>query len=131
MEQQNKDMADGRDQPAQIEHKQKANTQKEMAEDNGARIVREAETARARIYDMPGNVNLEEVINDQLTAIRLQPGGRVCSQGEHRTPHLTQATVVDEDYMLVASHLDLSIKEKIWVHQYVDFSRLLKKGLGG
>ena len=39
MEQQNKDMADGRDQPAQMEHKQKAITQKEMAEDKGARIV--------------------------------------------------------------------------------------------
>ena len=66
------------------------------------RIIKEAESAKARIADVPGRFKTTQ-------------------------NNLSYSAVIDKDYMLVASHLDSSLKEKIINHEYVDFSKLLKK----
>ena len=77
---------------------------KSPEEERAHRVIREAEQAKARIMDMPGRV-----------------------QSGHLDGGLSHSVVLDEDYMLVASHLDSAIKEKIVNHEYVDFSKLLRR----
>ena len=91
-------------------------------------MVGDAENARARIYDVKGNnspvLTLEDQINDRLNAVREQT-----TQMEHEVSvkQNTSAFIADEDYLLVASHLDQTLCEKISAGQYVDFSKLIKK----
>ena len=66
-------------------------------------MIREAENARARIYDVQGNVNTE-------------------TSGFH--PYLTS---LDEDYLMVGNHVDNLIRHKIKNGEYVDFAKLMPR----
>ena len=92
---------------------------KDAAEEISSRMLREAEDSAARVYDVPGN-NLENYVDNQLTEMRreVQVGG---------IPHTELSCLIDEDYMLVANHLDETLKAKIIANQYVDFSKLLNR----
>ena len=61
-------------------------------------MIKEAEKARARVYDMPGNMNLINSIN---------------------------VAQIDEDYQMIDAHVDDSFKKKIANFEYVDFSKLI------
>ena len=61
-------------------------------------MIREAEESRARIYDAKGK---QLIMNNQV-------------------PY-------DNDYLLVASHVDESLRQKIADHEYIDFAKLLRK----
>ena len=75
---------------------------KSAAEERAKRIIKEVENAKVRIMDMPGRSKTTQ-------------------------NNLSYSAVIDEDYMLVASHLDSTLKETIINHEYVDFSKLLKE----
>ena len=86
------------------------------------RMVKEAEEARARVYDVTGKELLIESIDNGLTQIRAE-----CSQpknGEHQEGNCCG---VDNDYLLVASHLDKNMRTRILNYEYVDFAKLLRK----
>ena len=40
---------------------------------------------------------------------------------------LVHSMIVDEDYLVVAAHVDAATKQKIEVGEYVDFAKLLPK----
>ena len=87
-------------------------------------MVREVEDSRARVYDIKGNdmINLPEVVNEKLGELRVQ------LQGNQR--HLVgpqTSAYMDEDYMLVASHVNRWTRQKIINREFVDFNKLLKK----
>ena len=82
-----------------------------MAEEKAGNMIREAESAKAHIYDIPGN-ECEGVLN--------------FINAENAPMQNTSAAKVDEDYMLVASHLDENLRAKILNQEYVDFAKLLK-----
>ena len=63
-------------------------------------MVKEAESAKARMFGIPGNNN--------MVAIK-------------------QATIFDDDYMSIGTHLDGSIEKKIVNNEYIDFSKLLPR----
>ena len=70
----------------------------QMTPTRSEEMVREAEKAKARIYDVKGKAN----------------------QGSH-------SLMFDEDYIVVGSHVDDVIKRKIAGGEYIDFSKLLTK----
>ena len=76
-------------------------------------LVRAAERSRARIYDVAG-----KDINQVNTTL-----GKVLHQ--HELFHLV---IVDEDYLVVATHLDEGTKRKIILGKYVDFAKLIPHG---
>ena len=39
-----------------------------------------------------------------------------------------QSALCDENYLLIGSHLDMSLQHKIINHEYVDFAKLIPKG---
>ena len=63
-------------------------------EGNAAKMIQEAEKARATMFEVPGKYNTSQI---------------------------------DEDYQMIDSHLDDSLKHKIQAFEYVDFARLISK----
>ena len=63
-------------------------------------MIREAEEAKAYIYEVPG-----KYLN----------GNKV------------QSTIVDEDYLLVGSYVDNGMRRKIIEGEYIDFAKLMPK----
>ena len=80
-----------------IDAQQSTMTPEEKAE----KLIKEAEAAKARIYSTPGKC---EEINKQFHSV-----------------------IVDEDYLLVASHVDSAMYNKIILGGYVDFARLIPR----
>ena len=66
-------------------------------EDKADQLIRDSEQAKARIYDLQGK------------------------EPVHST------TSIDDDYLLVAAHVDEVIQRKIANHEYVEFAKLLPK----
>ena len=86
---------------------------KELAVERAEEIIQEAESARAGIYEIPGK-QCELEINNKLNELRMNVKSLASAQ-------------LDEDYLLVASHVDPIIRQKIINHEYVDFAKLLRK----
>ena len=84
--------------------------QKETPEELADKILKEAEGARAQIFDVPG----KQIQNPQSTGFNLNQ-------------EFVHSMWVDEKYCSVASHVDPLIKERIIRGQYVDFSKLIPK----
>ena len=74
--------------------------------DNRDRVVMEAERAKARIFNIPGKST------NNASAIDL---------------HKWQTAMIDESYVTIGTHLDLSLRQKIESGGYVDLSRLLPR----
>ena len=70
-------------------------------EEKVEKLVKEAEAAKARIYSTPGKI---VDVNKQVHSV-----------------------LVDEDYLLVASHVDTATFNKIVTGEYVDFVKLIPK----
>ena len=81
------------------DHRQHQLTPEEKAQ----KLIQEAEAHKAkRVYDLPGKSPLE--ISKQIHSV-----------------------MVDDDYLLVASHVDPSTLNKIILGEYVDFAKLLPR----
>ena len=74
-------------------------------------MIKEAEEAKARIYEVSGNKNNHW--SNFAPWLNLSAIPKV------------QSSIVDEDYRLVAAHVKESIKMNILNHEYVDFAKLL------
>ena len=88
---------------------------KDVAEEKADHFVKEDEASKVRIYDVSGNA--ENLIESEIEQICTELGR--CKK--------TNSCYVDDDYMLVASHLDKAMHLKITNHEYVDFSKLLRR----
>ena len=85
-----------------------------------ADFVREAEASKVRIFATPGNFNITDNLVDKfLTQTRNEQ-----EQNQTQTCH---SAVVDENYLVIGTHLDQSLVDKIVNGEYVDFARLLPK----
>ena len=82
-------------------------------EDDGDRVIREAEASKARLFATPGN--------EQNSL------GCLNNWGQYR---VTQSAAVDENYMVVGTHVDQSLQQKIINNEHVDFSKLLPRNRG-
>ena len=82
-----------------------------MPEEQGEKLIKEAEAVKARIFTTPGK---------QISL----------SQGEEGDANINKQfhlVMVDEDYLLVASHVDHNTLTKIVNGEYVDFAHLLAR----
>ena len=104
--------------PSQVDsvrgEKDKRKANKDEAEDCAVKMVQDAEASKARVYDVPG----ENQIESRLKQIRME------QQGKHV---VNVAHSVDDNYMLVASHVEDVTRAKVLNHQYVDFAKLIKR----
>ena len=101
--------------------KEPSRPKKSAQEERADHMLQEAEASKARVYGVKGRT--EDDIDFCLNQIRiLQKGDR----GDKDLDSLG-CTVMDDNYMLVASHVDMQLKQKIWDHEYIDLARLLRK----
>ena len=90
---------------------------RDLVGEKSKRLVNEAENAKARIYEVPGEFNYyldENSVHDHDQMVSMNQ--RKASTAE-----------MDEDYRLVASHIDHRTRVQILNHEYVDFSKLLPR----
>ena len=84
-------------------------------------MLQEAEASKARVYGVKGRT--EDEIDFHLNQIRfLQKEDN--SDGELVSPG---CAAMDDNYMLLPSHVDAQLKQKIWDHEYINLARLLRK----
>ena len=86
--------------------------QVDMAEERANDLIREAEAAKDRIYNLEGR----EYSNKQIKDFQYDV--------ENRFVH---SAMVDENYLIVAAHVDEITQKKIQSGQYVDFARLIPR----
>ena len=80
------------------------------------RLIQESEGCRAKIFDVPGNKNFIQFSQPEMPRYELDLNNE-----------FVHSAMVDENYQLVASHLDESIQEKIIRGDYIDFGKLVPK----
>ena len=74
-------------------------------------MIQEAEAAKARIFDLQGKRDVIEQFGEKYGSLDVRSD-------------IVHPAMVDENYMLVAAHLE-SLQRKIIQGDYVDFSKLL------
>ena len=79
-------------------------------EEKANRLVREAEQAKLQLYDVPGR-NFQNFPNVRSNFVE---------RGE-------PISAMDNDYLMVAAHVDENTQAKIAAGEYVDFSKLVPK----
>ena len=91
----------------------------DSVEAHRAEEVREREASKARMFATPGN---SDNINGDFNCLNVN--GFEANQG---SPPLIQqySSMVDENYLVIGSHVDGTTQNKILNNEYVDFSRLL------
>ena len=80
----------------------------EEYEDCTEKLIREAEKAKAKIFQTPGNIVLPQ-------------------DDENFEQNFLLLTVVDQDYMFLAGHVGAQLKAKIESGEFIDLSKLLPK----
>ena len=90
-----------------------------MPEQRTDRIIRQSEAAKARINQVPGKT--AKMLADEVV---MQQDKDNLEQVVTRRK-IMHSTLVDEEFCLVASHVEESIKRKIEEGEYVDFAKLL------
>ena len=80
----------------------------EEYEDHADKMIREAEKAKAKIFQTPGNIALPH-------------------SNENLQQNFLLSTVVDQHYMFLVGHVDAQLKAKIESGEFVDLSKLLPK----
>ena len=91
------------------------------AERRSEDIIRRAETAKARMIELPGNQDLYPM------------GTNILSNGNNVQSHTTQShsSFIDDEYCIVAAHIDDCLKKRIEDGEYVDFNKLLLRDISG
>ena len=85
------------------ENEPSAGDEDEIPEDRMERAIREAEQGKTRIFQTPGR----ELLDLQSSYVH--------------------SAMVDQDYYVLAAHLDESVQNKITRGEYVDFAKLIPK----
>ena len=85
----------------------------EQTERRGEQLIRNAEAAKARMVDVPGRNNDN---TNGFAQTNVQPKNE-----------LMWSVMVDQDYLMVAAHIDEAMKRKVINGEYVDFIRLLPR----
>ena len=80
-------------------------------------VIREAEASRARILTTPGKVQrfANPIREENYDRLKFS-----CSATQH-------STIVDENYLIIGSHIDEVLHEKIKRSEYIYFARLLPR----
>ena len=95
----------------------------EEAQARADNLVRQAEASKARILELPGNVD-DEIVTQGIENIRNEiPQG--ANQMSVANPH--QHFMVDENYLVVGNYIEDNLRERIENGEYVDFARLLPR----
>ena len=89
----------------------KTNRRFEDGSDRAEQLIREAEASKARMYEVPGN----EILSNEAS---------VPLEGNNFNRN-NVFNHIDDDYLLVASHVDLNMQHRIANGEYVDFAKLL------
>ena len=76
------------------------------------RLLQQAERGKARILEVPGKIDDNQVADQFLAKV---------------TSELMHSVVVDEEFSMVASHVSDGTKRKIVNGEYVDFVKLLPR----
>ena len=91
-------------------HQERPHASKNLnhGEERAARMIRDAEAAKQQILEVPGKDFLTPHIDKEQV------------RGSY-----VNSILADEDYQVVASHVDESIKQRIVNNEYVNFSQLI------
>ena len=98
-----------------------------ILEQNVTKLIREVETSKARALDLQGKVTFDELDNTN----KMNPG--LMSKNTNGNfvmfaPNQFMRTVImDEDYLIVAAHIDENIERRIRDGEFVNFSCLLPR----
>ena len=92
--------------------------QRKAIQDRSDRLIQEAESSKARIYDMPGR--------EQPEVGNLVVGMNDVNVNSSHQPCYMSA-LIDENYKLVGSHVDEKLRSMIMNHEYIDFAKLLPR----
>ena len=87
---------------------------RDVVADKTKRIVNEAEAAKARIYEVPGREYYDDSYDNRNRDI-------------YETRSNLSTVQMDENYKLVAAHVDSKLRTQVINHEYVDFSKLLPR----
>ena len=94
----------------------------DLGQDRANRLIKEAETSKARLFELPKpGENFLQDRGDRGHASNFP------MQGLDLTRPFLHSAMVDESYLMVATHVDEHLFNKIINHEYVDFSRLIPK----
>ena len=99
-----------RSRPRDNDDQRRRPTYTERAEE----VVHEAEAARARIFDIQGKKADITYLNDKFGKL-------------DETTNFMHSAMVDENYLLVAAHLEEGLQKRIIRGEYIDLSRLLPR----
>ena len=88
--------------------------------DRAMQAIRDAETSKARIYDVAGN----DCVHDIQDKSRQGESHREWDELKSKFAH---SLLVDESYLMVASHVDQGMRQRIERGEFVDFARLLPR----
>ena len=89
--------------------------------------IREVETAKGNIYEPKGRVPSIQIGNNEgHNTLNVNPGEGldVTLFGPNQ---FMRTAMMDEDYLVVAAHVDESLERRIRNGEYVDFSRLIPR----
>ena len=87
---------------------------RDVVGDKARRLVNEAEAAKARIFEVPGKDSSDN--------------GNVPYEVELNNYRKSVSTLeMDEDYRMVAAHVDSKTRAQIINHSYIDFAKLLPR----
>ena len=92
-------------------------------------IIQQAESNKARIYETPGEINLNSIrgINLNDNDLNKDTAFELKDFELNITKDFVHSAMVDEHYLMVGNHIDENTKSKIVKGEYVDFSKLVDK----
>ena len=85
-------------------------------------FIQSAEASKARIYDVPGKQTFLNMSN--LGRVQNVQNAQLCTPQNFSSYH---PSFLDEDYLLIGSHVDDITRRKIGNGEYVDFTKLIPK----
>lgn len=87
---------------------------RQVQQDKGEQIIREAVGERGWLFHMPGNCSRPLHLLDMQNNINDCPDSK--------------SSIVAENYMVIGGHVDMSMRQKIINHKYIEFAHLVPKG---
>ena len=119
-----KDLNEASTSQAGVGESQPTLTRKDFAEARAEQLIKEVEAAKARAYEVSGNGN---EVNELRSSVIDRGIAQIRNDVRQSSKERVGCHDVDDDYLLVASHLDETIRMKIIKQEYVDFSKLLRR----
>ena len=105
-------------------HHQMDNYYQEAGEEQARDLIKEGEQSKARILELPGESMGRQGISNYgpITQGRFNPG----RDFDYKQQFIHSA-MVDEQYSMVATHVDETLYNKVTNGEYVDFSKLIPR----